>query len=128
MVPKRPISQSPQTYPTSPVEETSPSAAGGYDIDNPGAPTSGKNDDDEDPLKKQKVGFVSLPSPRILICSEGAKEGRPDRAICLHHMRTHRLSRVAKGTCTALTANQMLIVAGPPWSKNAVQCLWPQMG
>jgi len=71
MVPKHPISQSPQTYPTSPVEETSPSAAGGYDIDNPGAPMSGKNDDDEDPLKKKKAPKKVVPTEQYVCITCG---------------------------------------------------------
>lgn len=69
MVLKRPLStQSPQTYPPSPVDEISPSPASNpshFDSPAPAAPA--KNEDDDDQLKKKKVSYslsYFLPSPR----------------------------------------------------------------
>lgn len=64
MVPKHPVSQSPQTYAPTSSENVSPSpASSGYDtghFDNPGAASSEKIEDDEDPAKKKKVVPISL--------------------------------------------------------------------
>ncbi|KAJ7172076.1 white collar 2 type of transcription factor [Mycena filopes] len=69
MVPKHPISLSPQTYPTSPVEETSPSPPTNNPVD--AAPTSNKNEDDEDPLKKKKVQKKVLPNEQYVCITCG---------------------------------------------------------
>ncbi|KAJ7685561.1 white collar 2 type of transcription factor [Mycena polygramma] len=78
MVTKHPISQSPQTYPTSPVEEISPSPQTGlYDaghFDNPPAATSGQNEDDDDPLKKKKVPKKVLPTEQHVCITCGRTE------------------------------------------------------
>ncbi|KAJ6531277.1 hypothetical protein B0H19DRAFT_1082214 [Mycena capillaripes] len=78
MVTKRPISQPPQTYPTSPVEEISPSpAASGYDaghFENPGATTSASNEDDEDALKKKKAPKKVVPTEQYVCITCGRTE------------------------------------------------------
>ncbi|KAJ6490620.1 white collar 2 type of transcription factor [Mycena vitilis] len=78
MVTKHPISQSPQTYPTSPMEEISPSPQMGlYDaghLDNPPAATSGQNEDDDDPLKKKKVQKKVLPTEQHVCITCGRTE------------------------------------------------------
>ncbi|KAJ7882132.1 hypothetical protein B0H13DRAFT_2539789 [Mycena leptocephala] len=114
MVPKRPISQSPQTYPTSPVEETSPSAAGGYDIDNPGAPTSGKNDNDEGPLKKKKAPKKVVPTEQYVYITCGRTDSpkwrkgpRGPKTLCnACGLRWAKQTKVQKLTEEAAAATQ----------------------
>ncbi|KAF7337974.1 hypothetical protein MVEN_02021000 [Mycena venus] len=69
MVPKHPISHSPQTYPTSPVDEISPSPSGHFD--NPGPATSTKNEDDDDQLKKKKAQKKVVPTEQYVCITCG---------------------------------------------------------
>ncbi|KAJ7112419.1 hypothetical protein C8R43DRAFT_1040697 [Mycena crocata] len=82
MVPKHPgSSQSPQAYAPSPVEEISPSpASSNYDaghFDNPGAATSSKVDDEDDPLKKKKVP-KKVPPAEQYVCITCGRTDSPE--------------------------------------------------
>ncbi|KAJ6525459.1 white collar 2 type of transcription factor [Mycena vulgaris] len=82
MVPKRPVSKSPQTYTPTPPEDVSPSpASSAYEagpFDYPAPAASAKTDEDDDPVKKKKQSQKKAAPAEQYVCITCGRTDSPE--------------------------------------------------